>query len=215
VSSARGVPIRESGVRIDAGFLRHRRAVRAGRSEGQRARDSLPVRHSALGFRNASVHDGHPHLVKKGFVVFAVDPVGQGERLSVLGTPNGKRPVSASPRSSIRTWARSASSPVRRFARYMIWDGMRANRLPEQPPRSGPRRDSGVTGRSGGGTQAAYLGAMGRPDQAAAPENYITTFRRLIESRGVQDAEQNFPSGIASGIDLPDLLAAPLLGRLS
>ena len=44
--------------------------------------------------------------------------------------------------------------------------------------------------------------------KAAAPENYITTFRRLIESRGVQDAEQNFPSGIASAIDLPDLLVA-------
>ncbi len=89
----------------------------------------------------------------------------------------------------------------------MIWDGMRAIDYLVSRPEVDPSR-LGVTGRSGGGTLSAYLGAMDGRIKAAAPENYITTFRRLIESRGVQDAEQNFPSGIASGIDLPDLLAA-------
>jgi dienelactone hydrolase len=93
------------------------------------------------------------------------------------------------------------------LAKYMIWDAVRAIDYLVSRPEVDPAR-LGVTGRSGGGTQAAYLGAMDARIKAAAPENYVTTFRRLIESRGVQDAEQNFPSGIAGGIDIPDLIVA-------
>src|SRR5690606_27583753 len=42
---------------------------------------------------------------------------------------------------------------------------------------------------------------------AAAPENYITSFQRLIETNGPQDAEQNFLHGIVEGLDHADLLA--------
>ena len=69
--------------------------------------------HSASGFRNVPYLTVILNLVRKGFVVFAMDPVGQGERYQVPGTLDSRRPVSASPRSSIRTRARSASSPGR------------------------------------------------------------------------------------------------------
>jgi cephalosporin-C deacetylase-like acetyl esterase len=162
--------------------------------------------HSASGFRNAPYMTVILNLVKKGFVVFAMDPIGQGERYQYWdAAQNASRvgePTLEHSYPGAQCFITGAS-----LARYMIWDGMRAIDYLISRPEVDPSR-LGVTGRSGGGTQSAYLGAMDDRIKAAAPENYITTFRRLIESLGVQDAEQNFPSGIASGIDLPDLLAA-------
>ena len=65
----------------------------------------------------------------------------------------------------------------------------------------------GITGRSGGGTQSAYIAAMDDRIYAAAPECYITTFTRLLQTMGNQDAEQNLFNEISRGIDQPDLLA--------
>ena len=146
------------------------------------------------------------NLVRKGFVVFAMDPVGQGERYQYWDSQQQASRVGEPTLEHSYPGAQcfiTGSS----LARYMTWDAMRAIDYLVSRPEVDPSR-LGVTGRSGGGTQAAYLGAMDARIKAAAPENYITTFRRLIESRGVQDAEQNFPSGIAGAIDLPDLLIA-------
>jgi len=162
--------------------------------------------HSASGFRNAPYMTVILNLVKKGFVVFAIDPVGQGERYQYWDEEqHGSRvgePTLEHSYPGAQCFITGSS-----LARYMLWDGIRAIDYLVSRPEVDPSR-LGVTGRSGGGTQSAYLGAMDTRIKAAAPENYITTFRRLIETRGVQDAEQNFTSGIASAIDLPDLLAA-------
>src|SRR5690606_16564202 len=64
----------------------------------------------------------------------------------------------------------------------------------------------GITGRSGGGTQSAYIAAFDERIKAVAPECYITSFKRLLESIGPQDAEQNLPGGLSLGIDHGDLL---------
>ncbi|MEZ6086742.1 MAG: acetylxylan esterase [Pirellulaceae bacterium] len=62
----------------------------------------------------------------------------------------------------------------------------------------------GCTGNSGGGTLTAYLMALDDRIVAAAPVCYLTTFRRLIDTRGAQDAEQNLFGQIAFGMDEPD-----------
>jgi len=162
--------------------------------------------HSASGFRNVPYMTVILNLVKKGFIVFAVDPIGQGERYQYW---DPERQASRVGEPTLEHSYPGAQCFITgsSLARYMIWDGMRAIDYLISRSEVDPSR-LGVTGRSGGGTQAAYLGAMDARIRAAAPENYITTFRRLIETRGVQDAEQNFTSGIASAIDLPDLLAA-------
>src|SRR5699024_5481489 len=64
----------------------------------------------------------------------------------------------------------------------------------------------GITGRSGGGTQSAYIAAFDNRIYAAAPESYITNFKYLLQSAGPQDAEQNFFHEIVRGIDHADLL---------
>ncbi len=89
----------------------------------------------------------------------------------------------------------------------MIWDGIRSVDFLETRAEVDATR-IGITGRSGGGTQSSYIAAMDERITAAAPECYITSYQRLLESIGPQDAEQNFYHGIAEGVDHLDLLLA-------
>ena len=64
----------------------------------------------------------------------------------------------------------------------------------------------GVTGCSGGGTITSYLMALDYRVACAAPSCYITSFRRLIDTIGPQDAEQNIHGQLAFGMDHADYL---------
>jgi hypothetical protein len=160
--------------------------------------------HSNDGYRNSVYQRVILNLVKKGFIVFAFDPIGQGERseywdpakgISFLGGPTKEHSYSG-------TQAFIAGSSE---ARYMIWDGIRAVDYLLSRKEADPAR-IGITGRSGGGTQSAYIAAFDDRIYAAAPENYLTNFTRLFQSIGPQDAEQNLFNGIVNGIDHPDFL---------
>jgi dienelactone hydrolase len=148
------------------------------------------------------------NLVRKGFVVLAFDPLGQGERLQYLNPKTGLSELGNN--SSTREHSRAGSQCFLTgdsLARYMIWDGIRSIDYLLTRPEIDPAR-TGITGRSGGGTQSAYIAAVDERILAAAPENYITTFEPLLKMRGPQDPEQNFYRGIARGFDQPDLLIA-------
>jgi cephalosporin-C deacetylase-like acetyl esterase len=161
--------------------------------------------HAALGFRTSTYLHVIQNLVRKGFIVFAFDPVGQGERIQHWDPEQGGSRVGGPTLEHSYPGAQCFISG-RSLARYMIWDGIRALDYLVGRDDVDPAR-LGVTGRSGGGTQTAYIAALDERVAAAAPENYITSFRRLIETRGVQDAEQNFLHGMLHGIDMADLLA--------
>lgn len=160
--------------------------------------------HSNEGFRVSTYQQVILNLVRKGFIVFAFDPVGQGERLQYFDSETGESRVGGPTKEHSYPGAQCfliGSSQ----ARYMIWDGIRAvdyllTRKEVDPDRIG------ITGRSGGGTQSAYIAAFDDRILAVAPECYITSFQRLFESIGPQDAEQNFYHGVANGIDHADLL---------
>lgn len=162
--------------------------------------------HSATGFRHEPYLVQILNLVKKGFVVFAIDPVGQGERIQYWDPGTQSSWIGDAVLEHSYPGAQcfmTGYSP----ARYLIWDGIRAiDYLAGRPEVDSNRL--GLTGRSGGGTQSAYIAALDLRIKAVAPENYLTTFQRLIQTRGVQDAEQNFMGGIQNGIDMPDLLVA-------
>jgi len=160
--------------------------------------------HSLEGYRVATYQHVILNLVKKGFVVLAFDPVGQGERLEYFN-PETNQPTIGGPTKQHSYPGAQAFIAGSSQARYMIWDGIRAvdyllTRAEVDPDRIG------ITGRSGGGTQSSYIAAIDDRIYAAAPENYITTFKRLWLTHGPQDAEQNFYRGISSGLDQPDLL---------
>jgi len=160
--------------------------------------------HSAEGYRSAVYQHIIQNLVKKRFIVFAFDPVGQGERLEYFDRSTGKSLVGGPTHQHSYPGSQALLTGTSQAA-YMIWDGIRAidyliTRREVDPSRIG------ITGRSGGGTQSAYIAAVDERIYAAAPENYITNFTRLLESIGPQDAEQNIPGFIASGLDHADFL---------
>ena len=144
------------------------------------------------------------NLVKKGFIVLAIDPIGQGERLQYFDPVKGESVIGSStkehsyPAAQIFVTGKS-------IARYFIWDGIRGIDYLVSRPEVDPKR-IGVQGLSGGGTQTAYISALDDRVVASAPAGYITSFSRLLESIGAADGEQNFYHGIKEGLDQADLL---------
>ncbi|MEO8962730.1 MAG: acetylxylan esterase [Ginsengibacter sp.] len=160
--------------------------------------------HSDLGYRNPIYQHVILNLVSKGFIVFAFDPVGQGERSEYYDPQKGKSSVGG-PTTEHSLAGAQAFIAGSSEARYMVWDGIRAVDYLLTRKEVDPAR-IGITGRSGGGTQTAYIAAIDDRIKAAAPENYITNFTRLIETIGPQDGEQNLFNGIKLGIDMADYL---------
>jgi len=160
--------------------------------------------HSEEGYRSKVYLHVILNLVKKGFVVFAFDPVGQGERLEYYDPETGLSSVGGPTKEHSYPGAQALISGSSQ-AYYMIWDGIRAVDYLLERNEVDPAR-IGITGRSGGGTQSAYIAALDKRIYAAAPENYITNYTRLLQSIGPQDAEQNLFNLISAGLDHPDFL---------
>jgi len=144
------------------------------------------------------------NLVKKGFIVFAFDPVDQGERLEYFNPETGKPESGGSDAWHSYGGAQALINGNSQIM-YMMWDGIRAVDYLIARKEVDPSR-IGITGRSGGGTQSAWIAALDDRIYAAAPESYITNFRGLLWGPGPQDAEQEPINGIIKGIDLADLL---------
>jgi len=158
--------------------------------------------HSRDGFRSPGYQRVVMNLVKKGFIVLAFDPIGQGERIQYFD-PDGNSifgPTHEHSYPGTQSFI-SGRSP----AHYFIWDGIRAvDYLVGRPEVDATR--IGITGRSGGGTQSAYIAAMDDRILASAPECYITSYDMLLRSRGPQDAEQILKHSLKNGFDLSDLI---------
>jgi len=146
-----------------------------------------------------------PDLARKGFVVLAYDPLGQGERLQHYD------PVLRASRAGGATEehgqaAARAELIGESVARYFIWDAMRgvdylAGRADVDPDRIG------AVGCSGGGTVTTYLSALDPRIKAAAIACYITSWSALIDGPGPQEAEQSLAGFLAEGLDMGDYLA--------
>ncbi len=160
--------------------------------------------HTATGFRSETYQQKILNLVRKGFIVLAFDPLGQGERMQYPEENSEESRIGGSTNEHGYAGAQcfiSGSS----LAKYMIWDGIRAIDYLLTRPEVDPQR-IGMTGRSGGGTQTAYIAAFDNRIYAAAPEAYITSLDILFKTEGPQDAEQNFMHFVDQGLDLADLL---------
>lgn len=147
-------------------------------------------------------------LARHGMAALCYDPIGQGERSQIL-TSDGKPQFSGTTQEHFLIGVGSILVGTN-TARYRIWDAMRAiDYLAGRPDIDSKK--IGMTGCSGGGTLTSYVMALDDRVACAAPSCYLTTFRRLIETIGPQDAEQNIFGQIAFGLDQPDyvLLRAP------
>jgi dienelactone hydrolase len=163
-----------------------------------------PIGHTGIAFRAPLYQQLAINLVKKGFIVFSFDPLSQGERLQYFDADENKSLVGGSTAEHSHFGWQCFLNGVC-SARYFVWDGMRAIDYLLTRDEVDPAR-IGVTGLSGGGTQTAYISAMDDRVAVAAPTCYITSFHRLLESIGPQDAEQNFYREIAAGLDHADFI---------
>jgi len=147
-------------------------------------------------------------MAKNGVACLCYDPVGQGERRHFFDA-DGKISFSGTTQEHNLMGVGSTLLGTS-VARYMIWDGMRAIDYLQGRPDIDPKR-IGAMGISGGGTMSAYLAALDERIGVAAPGCYLTGFRRLLETIGPQDAEQNLFGQIAVGLDHGDyvMMRAP------
>ena len=147
-------------------------------------------------------------LAQHGIVALCYDPIGQGERSQVL-TTEGR--VAHAGTTTEHFMVGTGSILVGRgTASYRVWDAMRALDYLESRPEVDAER-LGMTGCSGGGTLTSYTMALDSRVRCAAPACYLTTFDRLIDTSGPQDAEQNIFGQLKHGLDHPDyvILRAP------
>ena len=146
-------------------------------------------------------------LAKRGFVVLAYDPPGQGERLGYLLSGSNKSQFPAGGTAEHTMAGVQCLLTGTNIARYFINDGVRAFDYLLTRPDVDPKQIA-VAGNSGGGTQSSYLGAFEPRLAAAAPSCYLTSWEKLWEGPGPQDAEQNFVNFLKDGLDFADFLIA-------
>jgi len=162
-------------------------------------------------------------LARHGMAAICYDPVGQGERYQILDHARKHAafvdaPHVPTPHPMVQYLCTTEHTLIglgsalvgSNVAQFRIWDGMRVIDYLESRPDI--RADKiGCCGNSGGGTETAYLMALDDRIAAAAPGCYLTTFRRLIATKGPQDGEQNIFGQIAFGMDEADfcMMAAP------
>ncbi|MDA0196537.1 MAG: acetylxylan esterase [Bacteroidetes bacterium] len=144
------------------------------------------------------------NLVMKGIVVLAIDPLGQGEHVQYF---DPKINFSSIGYSVIEHsyFGNQCFLSGSSGARYFTWDGIRAIDYLVSRKEVDPER-IGVTGFSGGGTVTSYLAAFDDRVKVAVPSSWSTASRRQLETKGAQDAEAEFLSGLASGITFEDLV---------
>ncbi|HOK08371.1 MAG TPA: prolyl oligopeptidase family serine peptidase [Candidatus Hydrogenedens sp.] len=136
-------------------------------------------------------------LAQNGISALIYDPPGQGERITFI-KDNGEPDI----------WGTTEHTVLglgcillgTNYAQYEIWDGIRA--VDYIQSRNDIRKEKiGCSGNSGGGTQTAYLMAIEPRIYASAPSCYLTSWERLLNTIGPQDAEQNIFSQIKYGLD--------------
>jgi dienelactone hydrolase len=141
------------------------------------------------------------NLARKGFVVLAYDPVGQGERQQAYDARFGRSLIGGSTEQHFTNGAQ-AILLGQSVARYFIHDGMRG--IDYLVSRSDVDPESiGATGCSGGGTQTTYIAALDPRVKVAAPACYMNSFSTLYTG-SIGDSEQSVPGFLSSGLDQTD-----------
>ena len=141
------------------------------------------------------------NLARRGFVVLAYDPVGQGERQQAYDVRTG-RSLIGGPTDQHFSNGAAAILMGQALSRYFIHDGMRAIDYLVSRPEVDPAR-IGATGCSGGGTQTTYIAALDPRVKVAAVACYMNSFQTLFAG-SLGDSEQSVPGFLAAGLDQTD-----------
>lgn len=145
-------------------------------------------------------------LARRGFVVLAYDPPGQGERYEYLDPATGTSKVGPGTREHMLT-GQQVLLTGRTIGAYMVQDGRRALDYLLTRSDVDPTRIA-VAGNSGGGTQSALLGAVEPRLAAVVVSCYMTSWADLWTVPGPQDSEQVLPGFLSRGLDFADFAVA-------
>jgi pimeloyl-ACP methyl ester carboxylesterase len=166
----------------------------------------LPAGHAPNG--KIYYQDAGQRLAKRGYVVLAWDPVGQGERSQFWDAQAAKSRYNliCAEHAVMGNLAYLAGANL---ARWEIWDGIRAVDYLFTRPEVDTERIS-IVGTSGGGFQAAHIAAVDKRIKVVVPSCYITALPMRIFNRIFtdpdSDPEQDLFGMISNGVDHPGLL---------
>ena len=162
--------------------------------------------HSDLGKSYPTYQAVCVDLAANGFVVLAVDPPGQGERFQYFDSETGERIIGGCTTEHTYAGLQFTLSGAS-IGRHFVWDVMRGIDYLETRPEVDPTC-IGLTGNSGGGTQACLL-MMSEPRFAASvPCTFVMTLESYMKTGQAQDSEQIVPGCFAKGPDHDDYITA-------
>jgi cephalosporin-C deacetylase-like acetyl esterase len=168
-----------------------------------------PLGHSVNGKAWPSYQKLFTNLARKGYVVLAYDPFGQGERIEYPGARPGQSALGGG--TSEHEYAgRRLILLGANFGLFRAWDGIRGIDYLLTRPEVDPDR-IGCCGQSGGGTLTQFLAALDNRIRVAVVSmgNTENLAQGDVEPPGsADDAEQNIVPALARGIDRADLLYA-------
>jgi len=169
-----------------------------------------PLGHSPTGKAWPSYQRVFSNLARKGYVVLAYDPFGQGERIEYPGPRPGQSEIAGGGTGEHEYAGRRLVLLGANFSLFRAWDGIRGIDYLLTRAEVDPER-IGCCGQSGGGTLTQFLAALdSRIKVAVVSEgNTENLAEDNVEPPGsADDAEQNIVPGLARGIDRADLLYA-------
>lgn len=152
---------------------------------------------------NGKAYDRYQRAIRtiasSGLIVFAIDPVGQGERVSYVedGVAGFQIPPTTPEHQHIGEQCFLTGKPL---TRYFIADAMRAVDYLETRPEVDNDK-IGATGNSGGGTATCHMMVCDKRIKAAAPGTFVTNRREYLYSGNAQDDEQIWFGATDYGFD--------------
>jgi cephalosporin-C deacetylase-like acetyl esterase len=162
------------------------------------------IGHDQEAFRAPLYQTINTNLAKKGMIVFAIDPPGQGEHVQYYDTSAGFSSVGYTVIEHCYFGNQCFVSGIS-SAKFFIWDGIRAiDYLISRKEVDASK--IGVTGFSGGGTITSYIAAVDKRVLVSIPCSWSNASRRQIETKGGVDAESVLMHSVKNGITYEDLL---------
>jgi dienelactone hydrolase len=160
--------------------------------------------HSPTGKAASNYQAFCQNLALKGFMVFVIDPISQGEHRQFY-PPEAQEEIDICHAHNIMGNKIVLNDDF--FGTWRVWDAIRGLDYLLAHPKTDKTR-VGVTGNSGGGTLSTFVTALDPRITMAAPSCYVCSYLANLENELPCDAEQNPPGILADGLDQVDLLIA-------
>jgi hypothetical protein len=175
---------------------------------GRRPAMLVACGHSAEGKAYRNYQEISARLARRGYVVLCWDPVGQGERSQFWDAARGRSRYNLIC-GEHAVLGNLACLTGANLSRWSIWDGIRAVDYLVTRPDVDPGRLA-ITGTSGGGFQAASIGALDDRLGVVAPSCFITSLPMRMANRIFEDPdsdpEQDPFGSVSGGVDHAGLL---------